>query len=852
MLLRRRSAVFALFGLWGLASVGGHGGCGDKSTPSPYPEAQWAAARIITDDADLIGGPVAQGAVGDALLANARVRFIVQDPARARGFMPYGGTVIDADIVRAAGEPGQDRLGEVAPIAGYIRFVDAESMEVIHDGSGGRPAVVRVTGVDRGMPLLESALALQPTEVTVQVDYILEPEAASLIIESTITYVGDGSFQSVKPGDGIMLGDFLQLCSGPEEGCDDDASGKTGVLGGYAAGVVSYGYFHAEDTLRVELNLDEIILTFGAAEPLAPGESMTFRRYLAVGNGDMTSIRAEMLRRRGVVETRLIAGQVSLAGGEPGAGAAVDVWTTDGLWETRAVADDSGAFQAEVAPGSYSVVARLPARPDASSQAVDVSTGDASGVSFVLDDPARVVLDIRDDQGQPVPARVMFLPGADPPLGAGDVLTIYSVDGGGEGVLPPGEYRAAVTRGYEYDYDWVAVTAVAGETVTVAASLARVVDTTGYLSVDAHTHTRYSMDSQLDEKDRVRQAAAEHVELVITTEHDYISDLAPVIGNLGAGQHVVSARGLEVTPMPFHINAYPIVGETPQRPGYYPIVWWETDGDGEVAGTRTVTSIFADARDALGAQIIQLNHPREGALGALDHVGYDPAVGFGPDGVEPEDMDTSFNAVEIVNNGWQDNDLEALQDWYSFLNQGLRTVAVGVSDSHGLYTVLGNCRTLVAVPDDVVSPALDLQPTWDSLLAQRATVVVGPFVELWAVGDASELAPMGSELTRSAAGPIPLRVRIQAANFVQTSRLIIVANGQPVHQVDLPDAGDPPAPLRFDDTVWVDWSGGDVWFVAVVEGDTPMFPFEEFTPRSVTNPVYVDTDGDSVWTAPGL
>ena len=102
------------------------------------------------------------------------------------------------------------------------------------------------------------------------------------------------------------------------------------------------------------------------------------------------------------------------------------------------------------------------------------------------------------------------------------------------------------------------------------------------------------------------------------------------------------------------------------------------------------------------------------------------------------------------------------------------------------------------------------------------------------------------------AGPVPLRVRIQAPNFVQTSRLIIVANGQQVYTLDLPDPGDPPAPLRFDDTIFVDWAGQDAWFVAIVEGDTPMYPLEEFTPRSITNPVYVDRDGDSVWTAPGL
>ena len=47
----------------------------------------------------------------------------------------------------------------------------------------------------------------------------------------------------------------------------------------------------------------------------------------------------------------------------------------------------------------------------------------------------------------------------------------------------------------------------------------------------------------------------------------------------------------------------------------------------------------------------------------------------------PAKIFTNFNAVEICNSGWDDSDLEPLQDWYSFLNQGLPIVAVGVSDS---------------------------------------------------------------------------------------------------------------------------------------------------------------------------
>jgi len=827
-------------------------GCKDKSkSDPPFPEAQWAYARVITDPADLIGGPLAAGATGDFLIGNARVRFIIQGTDSPRAYTPYGGSLIDADVVRPAGEPGQDHLGELAGIAGYIRFVAAESIEVIHDGSGGQPAVVRVTGRDGGMPLVDSMLPLDPSNLQIQLDYILEPEASSLTIAATYTAMGPGS-SLVKPGDGLVVGDLVTVCGSPNPGCENDASGKSDLVGAYSPGLVSYGYFLANDTTRIELAVDELFLMMGTGDTLQPGETLSYTRYFAVGDGEMTSIHAEHLRRNGVEQPRLVGGRVELTTGDPAPGAAVDVQTADGDWITRAIADDTGAFQIVLAPESYELSALLPARPLTDAQTVDVTTGDASGLVFTLDPPARVQLDIQNDQGQPLPARVNFLAGTNPALGAGAVLEYHSVDGGGLVTLPPGDYVAAVTRGYEYDYDWVPVTLVAGETVTLQAALTRVVDTSGYLALDSHTHTRWSIDSQISEQDRVAQAAADHVEIVVTTEHDYVFDLAPTIAAEGASDHVHSAVGVEISPIYGHMNAYPVTTDNAHREGYWPLSWWSTDADGEVTGMNEPATIFADARDALGAQIIQLNHPREGS-GVLNHAGYDPAVGFGgPDGVEPEMLDTNFNAVEICNSGWDDSDLETLEDWYSFLSQGVPIVGVGVSDSHGLGTMLGVCRTLVQAPDDVISAGLDLQPVWDNLLAQRATMVNGPFVLIWATDDASALSGMGDIATRTTAGPIPLRVQIQAAPFVHTARLIIVANGQPVHQVDLPDPGDPPAVVRFDDTIFIDWTGGDAWFVAVVEGDLPMHPVTSKIPRSVTNPVYVDRDGDSVWTPPGL
>jgi len=836
-------------------------GCGDDGG-TDIPEAQWAYARQITDTGDLIGGPIADGQVGDYLIGNAKVRFVIQGADDPRTLLPYGGTVIDADVVRSPGEPGQDRLQEVGTVAGYIRLVRPTDIEVVSAGRSGKPAIIRVTGVDGGMPLIDTILPLGSSELAVQIDYILEPGAESLRIETTYTSRKEsGSARPVKPGDALLMSDLLTLCTGPEPGCGvSDPPLRPRWISAHAGDAVAYAYFTSggETQMRVELQQDDLWLLTAPAYSLGPLESATFTRYLAVAAGP-AGLWPEVLRRQHAHATpesepaalATVAGTVTLDDGGPAPGAAVDVRDPDGAWLTRAIADADGAFSARVEPGPVALTASAGLRVTPDPVPADTSAGDASGVALSLPAPAWVELDLRDADDVPLPARVDFHPGHDAtPVGRGE-HTFWSVDGGGRLELPPGDWTAVVTRGYEYDTDQVFLTAVAGQSEPMAAALTHVVDTQGYLAVDPHSHTRYSIDSQIDERARVAQAAAEHVEVVVNTEHDVIYDMQPDVVRVGAQGVLRGVPGIEISPLYGHINAYPVSDDDADRQKSWPVAWWVTDEQGEVIGPRNPTAIFADLRDKLHAQVIQLNHPREGQ-GVLNFADYDPVVGF--DGVSEDLLSTDFDTVEIQNAGYDDSDAETLLDWYSFLNQGLYTTAVGVSDSHGLSRMLGVARTLVAVPDDVISQELDLQPLWDNLRAQRATVVCGPFVELWALADAGadpSEAAMGQQVTRTS-GPLRVRVRVQAAPFVQTARLHLVVNGQTVQTLDLPAPGTPPAALRLDQELDVDWTGGDAWIVAIVEGDQPMWPLVSELPRGVTNPVYVDRDGDGAWTPPGL
>ncbi len=179
------------------------------------PSAPTSRAFRIEQRAQLIGGPRALGEVGDWMLENGKVRFIIQDAGFSRGFGVFGGALLDADLVREAsgrgdseGGVGQDNFGEMFP-AFFLEALDPQNVvdpttgerkdpiEIENDGSDGKAAVLVIRGFggdfialtqnvnqlllgdDRGDPRLyfESR-------------YILEPEATFIKMTTKIQTVG--------------------------------------------------------------------------------------------------------------------------------------------------------------------------------------------------------------------------------------------------------------------------------------------------------------------------------------------------------------------------------------------------------------------------------------------------------------------------------------------------------------------------------------------------------------------------------------------------------------------------------------------------------------------------------------
>jgi hypothetical protein len=157
-----------------------------------------ARAQRIQATSQLIGGPKAIGEIGDFLLENDKIRVIIHGNKPGRGNTLYGGSIIDADLVRVGGGGGgngNDQLAEVLP-ALLFEVIEPTNIEVTADGSDGGPAQVTVTG--KGGDLLQLAALLVagllfPANLDFAVTYTLTPGKSYIEIDTSVINNSSGA-----------------------------------------------------------------------------------------------------------------------------------------------------------------------------------------------------------------------------------------------------------------------------------------------------------------------------------------------------------------------------------------------------------------------------------------------------------------------------------------------------------------------------------------------------------------------------------------------------------------------------------------------------------------------------------
>jgi hypothetical protein len=297
-------------------------------------------------------------------------------------------------------------------------------------------------------------------------------------------------------------------------------------------------------------------------------------------------------------------------------------------------------------------------------------------------------------------------------------------------------------------------TVTAGQETKLDFALERVIDTKGYVSADFHVHSARSNDTSLPLEDRVGSYVTENVEVIVSTDHNYITDFAPVLRKMAVDSLTKSIVGEEITtnlPNPVfpdgfgHHNVFPL-----------PVMPFEPRR-GAVNSEYVPAATFYDRANLLSPgvkKVFQLNHARAGIMGTgglvtggvFTTVKFDPTkpITTNPQLLLGSQLGTTtrnidFNAIELYN-GDSIGLFQVLRnDWISLINQGFFRTGTAVSDSHRLVIdAPGFPRSYVAVPTEDISVLKDEMIT-ESVIAGNVMGTSGPYIQFDIEGK-----PMGS------------------------------------------------------------------------------------------------------------
>lgn len=806
-----------------------------------------ARAGVVMSESELIGGRAAQGQIGDFKLYNEHIAVLIGQPGLARGYNPYGGSIIDADIVRPEGEPGRSAFGEV--IVGADLFIlNGETVE-FDDGRDSGYASVHVTGKVAEMPLFSALFSglfgTEPYDLEWEVEYVLEPGAH--VVRCNYTFYNPGR----KPVEiGLPAAGFIFDSARPfvqHYGFNPPDSEGTGPYYGAFTEDVGYLYGAQDADLSVVINDSGVVFSqMGDPITVRARERISYTHYLVVEGGDLAKAQSHW-RKTVLEEAELqISGKVVDTEGQPAPHARVHVLDdkieTERDYVTRTRADAQGRYSASVpSSGRYrlsAVTSGLTRSPE-----VTVTTGPEDTVVPDLVVPVAGLLnyEIKDDEGTLLPAKLSIRPLGDLPdipsrfgedgLHYGLTRTVFAHTGSGQVELPAGEYNVFVTRGIEYELETVRLNITATAATQLQSVLEHSVETPGWVSTDTHIHSQLSPDSPDSFEFKVRAMVAEGLEVPVSSEHEAIGDFNPAIEALGLAPWIHGMVGTEITTYLYgHFNAYPVVAD-PTKPGNGRIDWYD----------KSPGEMFEAAHANSGKPFVQVNHPRASSIGGyLNAMGYDRETGES----SRSDWSPDFDGLEVMNGcSSQGIESEDVQDWFSFLNRGHRVAGVGATDNHRAASGhMGLPRTYLQVPSDEPS-----EVTEDDFRAAfnggRLVVSCGPFLSVQMgesqIGDTATL--QGDLVT--------LQVKVQAPTWMDVDRVQVVVNGETVKTQQLaPVAG----VLRFEGTLTASVAPGvDAWVLVATSGDDrhgvgmrnrPSFAF--------TNPIFLDGDGDGVWRSP--
>jgi hypothetical protein len=349
--------------------------------PAPAGPAECSDVFQVSDTADLIGGELAQGRVGDWMLRNGDVRVLVRDVGRAHSFMrTFGGHILDADVVRKDPSEDRDSFNGMQNLVNIGSSQNTQSISVLNDGSNCQPGILRTSGPDDLFDVLSPDIAIFSASNALSVplgtegvdlplnlttDYIIRPDRSYVQVATTYEntggtdlhlFVGDyvnGSGQVEDFGPGVGFGQPLLRKGGLGDAASPQGLDFLAFQGAADASGVSYGLVFprspgvggvdgtfytgafTQSGVAAWVHRTDLVATLlpgSNSKPPGPflvpaNGTNTFRRWFVVGKtvADVTQAREELFG----VPVGIIQGTVT-SNGQPVAGVHVAFVRADG------------------------------------------------------------------------------------------------------------------------------------------------------------------------------------------------------------------------------------------------------------------------------------------------------------------------------------------------------------------------------------------------------------------------------------------------------------------------------------------------------------------------------------------
>ncbi len=870
----------------------------DPAVPATAGEARAGVIREGSDgEAALFGGISAEGRAGDVKLYNSRVQFIIQGPYEGHGYVPTGGGIIDADLVRPEGQLGRDLVEDVYLAFSMARLFHAEAVEVIADGSDGGDAVVRSTGTDvdwgwfQGMferddPVVE-AMGLEITTT-----YTLAPDSDTLRITTEIHNPGDDDL-TIAPQDGAWVsGEDLLPWSEHSGYADSDADQRNHLIMTGRQGEVTLSLWrdHAAygtgviTSLAAEYGM--ILAELGTME-LPPGARETLERRLTLSRDPMSALTAWYADDDAQTPTGEVCGTVSDVDG-PVAGARVQLATDT---PSPAIAgfsltDSEGTFCARLPRDAYVAYAvghaeiehvQLPGArgryapfgaASVNEPALEVFRGEreaepppwamghpaSEGTPFGItgDEPITIALEL----GQPGHLEVRLVDQDGTPLPG--VLELLWADG-----TPP---ASAVPEAL-HDNLGIPTGSRAGWAWTADGTLTIDVLPGSYTLVATHDWRHEQAEaSEVEVLPGQTTALSLVLERVIERDGWLAMDAhlhgAPSFdGALPMADRLLacSATGVDIavlTDHDLHVDYAPLleamglrqrlltiagVEVTTMMRGHFNL-WPQVPDAREVPNAGALPwwdlrvsteALFEAMREAVGEDAL-LQVNHPRTPGMLTFADYDPSTGAVDD---PDKFSWDFDVFELINGGVTDLE-QVREDFFGFLNQGEIRTPLGVSDSHYRFIPCGLGRTDLYLGVDSAAEA-DEQAVIEAVLAGSTVAATGTTLRA-----RSGSALPGDTIVGSSAA---VDVAVLAPSWIHPGTLRLIRDGEAVLEESLTESVDG---VWFEGIITVE-AERDAWFVIEVQGSDPMgAAWRNATPYALTNAFFLDVEGDG-WDPPG-